>query len=220
MILVSVDDHLAEPPHLFDAHIPERHRDREPKVVRTLDGADLWVPPRTRTWPSPCCVPTTTGRSTSGAARTRAGSCPWACPRSGPGARRRGGPSPSPPRASTRSPSPRTRDARLPQRPLGPAVAGHPGVLVPDQVGPRAPPPRGPRPRLTERQREVLDASVAPLMAGGGQPASHQLVANQLGISRSLVRLECNRISERAARGRRAHAHLRRPPRRHRRRPG
>jgi len=43
MILVSVDDHLVEPPHLFDAHIPEAHRGRAPKVVRTREGADVWV---------------------------------------------------------------------------------------------------------------------------------------------------------------------------------
>ncbi len=34
---------------------------------------------------------------------------------------------------------------------------------------------------------------MAPL-ATGGHPASHQQVAETLGISRSLVRLECNRI--------------------------
>jgi len=54
-------------------------------------------------------------------------------------------------------------------------------------------PPTGARPRLSERQREVLDAYVAPL-AKGQPPASHQQVAQTLGVSRSLVRLECNRI--------------------------
>ncbi len=43
LILVSVDDHLVEPPTLFDAHIPERYRDRAPKVVRTRDGSDVWA---------------------------------------------------------------------------------------------------------------------------------------------------------------------------------
>jgi hypothetical protein len=38
-----------------------------------------------------------------------------------------------------------------------------------------------------------LDAYVAPVI-GGGSPASHQQVAHALGVSRSLVRLECNRI--------------------------
>src|SRR5580692_8246869 len=43
LILISVDDHIIEPPNLFDAHIPERYRDRAPKVVRKPDGTDVWV---------------------------------------------------------------------------------------------------------------------------------------------------------------------------------
>jgi len=42
MILVSVDDHLVEPPGLFDGHIPERYRDRAPHVVRQPDGSEVW----------------------------------------------------------------------------------------------------------------------------------------------------------------------------------
>jgi hypothetical protein len=69
----------------------------------------------------------------------------------------------------------------------------NPTRLVPPVERPLVDPPTGARPRLTERQRRVLDAYVAPLV-DGRPPASHQAVANQLGISRSLVRLECNRI--------------------------
>jgi predicted TIM-barrel fold metal-dependent hydrolase len=43
LILVSVDDHLVEPPHMFEAHIPDRYRDRAPKVVHADDGSDVWV---------------------------------------------------------------------------------------------------------------------------------------------------------------------------------
>ena len=43
LILVSVDDHLVEPPHMFDAHIPEKYRDRAPKIVHSDDGSDVWV---------------------------------------------------------------------------------------------------------------------------------------------------------------------------------
>jgi predicted TIM-barrel fold metal-dependent hydrolase len=43
LILVSVDDHLVEPPHVFDAHIPARFRDRAPRIVRTEIGDDVWV---------------------------------------------------------------------------------------------------------------------------------------------------------------------------------
>jgi predicted TIM-barrel fold metal-dependent hydrolase len=42
LILVSVDDHLVEPPTLFDGHIPEKYRDRAPRVIRTTDGSDVW----------------------------------------------------------------------------------------------------------------------------------------------------------------------------------
>src|SRR5579884_4490546 len=34
MILVSVDDHVVEPPDLFDGHVPERYRDVAPRSVR------------------------------------------------------------------------------------------------------------------------------------------------------------------------------------------
>ncbi len=43
MILVSVDDHLVEPPHLFEGRVPARYADLAPKVVHTDDGADVWV---------------------------------------------------------------------------------------------------------------------------------------------------------------------------------
>jgi hypothetical protein len=65
-------------------------------------------------------------------------------------------------------------------------------VLVGDEPSTEEP-PTGARPQLTARQRHILDAYVAPQTAGG-RPASHQEVAHALGISRSLVRLECHRI--------------------------
>ena len=43
LILISVDDHLVEPPTLFDAHIPDRYRDRAPKIVHTEIGDDVWM---------------------------------------------------------------------------------------------------------------------------------------------------------------------------------
>ena len=54
-------------------------------------------------------------------------------------------------------------------------------------------PPTGAVPTLTERHRRILDAYIEPLRAGG-LVASHQQVADRLGISRSLVRVECERI--------------------------
>src|SRR6188768_462119 len=43
MIMVSVDDHLVEPPTMFDAHIPSKYRDLAPRVERKRDGSDVWV---------------------------------------------------------------------------------------------------------------------------------------------------------------------------------
>jgi predicted TIM-barrel fold metal-dependent hydrolase len=42
LILVSVDDHSIEPPEMFDAHIPDRYRDRAPRVLTDPDGAEYW----------------------------------------------------------------------------------------------------------------------------------------------------------------------------------
>jgi len=43
MILVSVDDHLVEPPHMFEGRLPARLADRAPRVERTDAGDDVWV---------------------------------------------------------------------------------------------------------------------------------------------------------------------------------
>ncbi len=43
MILVSVDDHVIEPPTMFEAHIPEQYRDRAPKVLQDDDGSEYWL---------------------------------------------------------------------------------------------------------------------------------------------------------------------------------
>ena len=71
--------------------------------------------------------------------------------------------------------------------------AGNPTRVVSAGEPDSPEPPTGARPRLSDRQRRILDSYVAPL-AAGGHPASHQQVAESLGISRSLVRLECHRI--------------------------
>jgi predicted TIM-barrel fold metal-dependent hydrolase len=43
LILISVDDHLVEPPHLFEGRLPAKYRDRAPHVVHTDAGDDVWV---------------------------------------------------------------------------------------------------------------------------------------------------------------------------------
>jgi predicted TIM-barrel fold metal-dependent hydrolase len=42
LILVSVDDHVVEPPDMFDGHIPAKWKDSAPKVVTGDDGTDAW----------------------------------------------------------------------------------------------------------------------------------------------------------------------------------
>src|SRR5438132_9561766 len=43
MIFISVDDHLVEPPGLFEGRLPARFADRAPRVERTENGDDVWV---------------------------------------------------------------------------------------------------------------------------------------------------------------------------------
>jgi predicted TIM-barrel fold metal-dependent hydrolase len=43
LILVSVDDHLVEPPGLFDGRLPAKYADRAPRVEHTEKGDDVWV---------------------------------------------------------------------------------------------------------------------------------------------------------------------------------
>jgi predicted TIM-barrel fold metal-dependent hydrolase len=42
MILVSVDDHLIEPPDVFKNHVPARYQDQAPKVIKE-GSADTWI---------------------------------------------------------------------------------------------------------------------------------------------------------------------------------
>ncbi len=43
LILVSVDDHVVEPPDMFDQHLPAKYRDVAPRVVHTDSGNDVWL---------------------------------------------------------------------------------------------------------------------------------------------------------------------------------
>jgi predicted TIM-barrel fold metal-dependent hydrolase len=42
MILVSVDDHIAEPANMFEGHVPARYRDQAPRVVTDENGFQQW----------------------------------------------------------------------------------------------------------------------------------------------------------------------------------
>jgi predicted TIM-barrel fold metal-dependent hydrolase len=42
LILISVDDHIAEPAGMFDAHVPARYKDLAPQVVTEPGGVQQW----------------------------------------------------------------------------------------------------------------------------------------------------------------------------------
>ena len=42
LILISVDDHIAEPADMFDAHVPAKYRDLAPRVVTDDHGIEQW----------------------------------------------------------------------------------------------------------------------------------------------------------------------------------
>ncbi|BBY46369.1 amidohydrolase [Mycolicibacterium celeriflavum] len=42
MILVSVDDHIVEPPDMFKNHLPKKYIDEAPRLVHNPDGSDTW----------------------------------------------------------------------------------------------------------------------------------------------------------------------------------
>ncbi|HEY6531902.1 MAG TPA: amidohydrolase family protein [Acidimicrobiales bacterium] len=41
--LISADDHLVEPPHLFEGRLPQKFADREPRVIEREDGTQAWL---------------------------------------------------------------------------------------------------------------------------------------------------------------------------------
>src|SRR4051794_27445248 len=41
--LISVDDHLIEPPDLFDGRMPAKFVERAPRLVEAEDGSEAWV---------------------------------------------------------------------------------------------------------------------------------------------------------------------------------
>jgi hypothetical protein len=43
LIMVSVDDHLVEPPTMFEGRLPQRYQDQAPRVERLDDGSDVWT---------------------------------------------------------------------------------------------------------------------------------------------------------------------------------
>ena len=42
MILISVDDHIVEPPDMFKNHLQKKYLDEAPRLVHNPDGSDTW----------------------------------------------------------------------------------------------------------------------------------------------------------------------------------
>jgi predicted TIM-barrel fold metal-dependent hydrolase len=42
LILISVDDHVVEPPNVFDGRLPKKYADKAPRLVRRVDGTQAW----------------------------------------------------------------------------------------------------------------------------------------------------------------------------------
>ena len=43
LILVSVDDHLVEPPTMFEGRVAKKFEEMAPRVIKTDDGSDVWT---------------------------------------------------------------------------------------------------------------------------------------------------------------------------------
>jgi predicted TIM-barrel fold metal-dependent hydrolase len=43
LIMVSVDDHVVEPAHLFEGRLPAKYQDLAPKFITRADGTNAWV---------------------------------------------------------------------------------------------------------------------------------------------------------------------------------
>src|SRR3982074_2539384 len=43
MILISVDDHIIEPPAMFLNHLPDKYKLDAPRLVHNPDGSDVWT---------------------------------------------------------------------------------------------------------------------------------------------------------------------------------
>jgi hypothetical protein len=40
---MSVDDHVVEPAHLLDIHMPAQSQDRAPKMAKNRRGDEMWT---------------------------------------------------------------------------------------------------------------------------------------------------------------------------------
>ena len=68
MILISVDDHIVEPPDMFKNHLPKKYAAEAPRLVHNPDGSDSW---QFRDVVIPNVALNAGGRSAEGGVRTR-----------------------------------------------------------------------------------------------------------------------------------------------------
>ena len=43
LVMVSVDDHVVEPPHVFEGRLPAKYTDLAPKLITRADGTSAWL---------------------------------------------------------------------------------------------------------------------------------------------------------------------------------
>jgi hypothetical protein len=43
LILISVDDHVIEPPGMFDGRLPAKYAEKAPRFIGRADGTMAWV---------------------------------------------------------------------------------------------------------------------------------------------------------------------------------
>ena len=43
LIIVSVDDHIVEPPTMYDQHLSVQHKAIKPELRKDANGADFWL---------------------------------------------------------------------------------------------------------------------------------------------------------------------------------
>ncbi|MGA8370390.1 MAG: amidohydrolase family protein [Acidimicrobiales bacterium] len=41
--VISADDHIVEPPHVFEGRVPQKYAERAPRVIEKDDGTETWV---------------------------------------------------------------------------------------------------------------------------------------------------------------------------------
>jgi hypothetical protein len=43
LTIISVDDHLVEPPDMFEGRLPAKYADRAPRVIENDAGNEMWL---------------------------------------------------------------------------------------------------------------------------------------------------------------------------------